>query len=191
MRVCRTFMGPCRLSVSTKARSLLKAFEGWVRELDIALRDRKCVNIALASALFYYSSFSRYKQHCQAYIYLAPWHVLLPQQPAPPPRLMPPRPSNEVIPWLSPVGCPTMHSNLTSACSRSAQELLARSTQERLKLCKSPLEKHITDGARLFFKEPKLGGQPPAENSSNAEQCEHVAPVPKLKLMVSGVFCSA
>ncbi|CAL8374872.1 unnamed protein product [Gadus morhua 'NCC'] len=79
-----------------------------------------------------------------------------------------------------------MHSNLTSACSRSAQELLARSTQERLKLCKSPLEKHITDGARLFFKEPKLGGQPPAENSSNAEQCEHVAPVPKLKLMVSG-----
>lgn len=58
--------------------------------------------------------FSLHIAYWLAYIYSAPWHVLLPQQPATTPLVC------WFFCWLSPVCCPTMHCSLppTSAMSR-------------------------------------------------------------------------
>ena len=68
------------------------------------------VSVFLFSVAFpVLQAFSVHIAYWLAYIYSAPWHVLLPQQPAttPPSVLI-------FFPWLSPVYCPTMHCSLPS-----------------------------------------------------------------------------
>lgn len=58
--------------------------------LDVALRPQEICQYSFSvGIILLFQLLSVYTACCQAYIYLAPCHVLLPQQPAPPPRFPP------------------------------------------------------------------------------------------------------